>query len=178
MERHLTKRLIQVRHVKNMTKNGKIPSFSILMAVGDGNGGLGIGIASDRRMAFAIQKATHDAQKNLEWYPRYEDRTFYHDVFTKFKASKLHIRAAPLGFGRRTHWAIQEMCKCMGIHDLACKVYGSTHPMNVCYGFVQALRMMKTPEQVAADSGLRLVDVLKVFKYGTNEYIQKQPNKY
>jgi ribosomal protein S5 len=52
----------------------------------------------------------------------------------------------------------------MGIADIGGKVHGSRHPMNVAQGFLELLRNQKTPEQVAADSGMRIVDVLRVYE--------------
>lgn len=52
----------------------------------------------------------------------------------------------------------------MGIADIGGKVHGSRHPMNVAQGFLELLRRQKTPEQVAADSGMRIVDVLRVYE--------------
>jgi ribosomal protein S5 len=54
----------------------------------------------------------------------------------------------------------------MGIADISAKVHGSRHPMNVAQAFLAALRRQKSPEQVAADSGMRIEDVLKVYEAG------------
>ena len=68
--------------------------------------------------------------------------------------------------GRRTHWVIQEMCRCIGIQDLSAKVYGSRHPLNVAQAFMKALRKQKTPHQIATDSGMKIDDVIAIFNYG------------
>ncbi len=54
----------------------------------------------------------------------------------------------------------------MGIHDIGVKVHGSTHPMNVINGFIKALSLQRTPADVARDSGMKIVDVLKVYADG------------
>lgn len=54
----------------------------------------------------------------------------------------------------------------MGIDDISCKVYGSTNPVTVVEAFMEALRRQKTPEEVARDSGMKVVDVLKVYQHG------------
>lgn len=41
--------------------------------------------------------------------------------------------------------------------------------MNVAQGFLEILRRQKTPEQVAADSGMRIVDVLRVYEAGKTQ---------
>lgn len=71
--------------------------------------------------------------------------------------------------GRRCHPAVAEMSRCMGIADISAKVHGSRHPMNVAQAFLEALRRQKSPEQVAADSGMRIQDVLKVYEAGCQQ---------
>lgn len=56
------------------------------------------------------------------------------------------------------------MCRCLGIKDISAKVHGSSHPMNVMKAFLKILDQQKTPEQVAAETGMRVVDVLHVFE--------------
>ena len=69
-----------------------------------------------------------------------------------------------LDFGRRCHPTIAEMCRCLGIKDISAKVHGSSHPMNVMKAFLKILEQQKSPEQVAAETGMRVVDVLRVFE--------------
>lgn len=61
------------------------------------------------------------------------------------------------------------MCRCLGIKDISAKVHGSSHPMNVMKAFLQILERQKSPEQVAAETGLRVVDVLRVFETNCRE---------
>lgn len=58
------------------------------------------------------------------------------------------------------------MCRVLGIDDISCKVYGSTNSLTVVEAFMEVLRRQKTPEQVAKDSGMKVVDVLKVYEHG------------
>ena len=56
------------------------------------------------------------------------------------------------------------MCRCLGIKDISAKVHGSSHPMNVMKAFLKILEQQKSPEQVAAETGMRVVDVLRAFE--------------
>lgn len=56
------------------------------------------------------------------------------------------------------------MCRCLGIKDISAKVHGSSHPMNVMKAFLKILEQQKSPEQVANETGTRVVDVLRVFE--------------
>ena len=61
------------------------------------------------------------------------------------------------------------MCRCLGIKDISAKVHGSSHPMNVMKAFLKILEQQKSPEQVAAETGMRVIDVLHVFETNCRE---------
>lgn len=153
-----------MRVVKNMTKNGKLARFSAIVVAGTGNGGLGCGHAKHNSASEAVIKAGKEAVRNIVFFNRWQDRTLFHDDFAKYKAVKLYVRPAPPNSGRRCHPTIAEMCRCVGIKDISAKVHGSTHPMNVMKAFLKILEQQKTPEQVSADTGMRVIDVLRVFE--------------
>jgi ribosomal protein S5 len=69
------------------------------------------------------------------------------------------------GYGLVVNNYIHEVCRCVGISDLYCKVYGSKNPMNVVKATFEALYAQRRPEDIAQARGKRLVDVEKVY-YG------------
>ncbi|PJF17169.1 hypothetical protein PSACC_03013 [Paramicrosporidium saccamoebae] len=165
----LVVRLLKMRVIKNMTKNGKYARFSSLVAVGNGRGAVGVSHSKAIAAADAVSKATKQATRLMEHFPRWQDRTLFHDDIVKFQATILIVRPAAPGAGRRCHPAISEICRCMGIKDISAKVHGSRHSMNVAEAFLMALRRQKTPEMVAQESGMRIIDVLKVYQEGCEE---------
>lgn len=90
-------RLIQIRMVRNMTKNGKIMSYSAAVVAGNLEGGIGYGVGKDKKPNDAVLKATRLAERDMEFFERYDNRTLFHDISVKFKATKVHVRAAPAG---------------------------------------------------------------------------------
>lgn len=162
-------RILKTRVIKNMTKNGKYARFSILLAVGNGAGGLGVAHAKAVAAVDAIAKATRLATRSLEYYERWQQRTLHHDDVVKYKATLLYVRPGAPETGRRAHPTIIEMCRCMGIRDVSAKVHGSRNPINVAQAFLLALRRQKTPAQVAEEGGMRIVDVLKAYQQGCEE---------
>jgi len=91
----LITRLVNMRVVKNMTKNGKIARFSSILVAGNGNGGLGYGHAKHDSASEAVTKAGKLAVRNIQYFNRWQDRTLFHDDFAKYKATKLYVRPAP-----------------------------------------------------------------------------------
>ncbi|KAJ1958276.1 28S ribosomal protein S5, mitochondrial [Dispira parvispora] len=163
--RRLTKRVLHIRRTSNMTRKGKIPSMYALVVVGTGEGAAGFGEGKGEEVADAIRKATSRAIKNLTFVPRYGNRTVYHDITHKFKATQLQLFARPPGFGKRVNPYVYEICQCVGIQDIAGKVRGSRNPMNVIKCTFEALLSQRTPEDIALARGKRLVDVNQVY-YG------------
>jgi small subunit ribosomal protein S5 len=49
--------------------------------------------------------------------------------------------------------------ECAGIHDILSKSLGSSNPINIVHATVAALKMLESPEQVAARRGLAVEDV-------------------
>ena len=91
----LITRLVNMRVVKNMTKNGKIARFSAIVVAGTGNGGLGCGHAKHDSASEAVTKAGKLAVRDVLFFNRWQDRTLFHDDFAKYKATKLYVRPAP-----------------------------------------------------------------------------------
>lgn len=69
------------------------------------------------------------------------------------------------GFGLRVPERIFEMCRLVGIRDIAAKIPRSRNPMNTVMATYQALMNQKNPEDIAIGRGKKLVDVRKVY-YG------------
>lgn len=159
----IRQRLLRLNMTKNQTKNGKISKFSALVAVGNCNGGLGIGYAKHAQAADAIHKAAKIATKNMEYFPLYESRTIFHDDCVKFKATKLYVRPASEESGLRCHHSIAEISSCLGIRDISAKVHGSSHPANVVQAFLKIMRLQKTPQDLSKETGLRVVDAKKLY---------------
>jgi hypothetical protein len=91
----LITRLVNMRVVKNMTKNGKIARFSAIVVAGNGNGGLGCGHAKHDTASEAVTKAGKLAVRDIQYFNRWQDRTLFHDDYAKYKATKLYVRPAP-----------------------------------------------------------------------------------
>lgn len=160
----LIQRPLVLRRVVNQTRKGKQASFYSLAVVGNGDGMIGLGEGKHPEGGIATRKAITQAVKNMQWVPRYQDRTIYGEVDFKFHAVQLKLRSRPPGFGIRANHFIHEICRCAGIADLSAKVWGSRTGMNVIKATFGALADGQTiPDTQARDRGRRVVDVAERF---------------
>ena len=88
-------RLVNMRLVKQQTRNGKKATFTSLVVAGNKAGGLGYGLARDAVSLDSIVKAGKIAESNMEFFERFQGRTIFHAVNVKFKATKLMAKPAP-----------------------------------------------------------------------------------
>ncbi|KAJ3075078.1 28S ribosomal protein S5, mitochondrial [Podochytrium sp. JEL0797] len=164
-EAPLQKRVLHVRRVARSTKGGKIRSISAIVVVGNGNGVGGYGEGRASEAAGAVAKATAIAIKNMMPIERFQQRTVYGDINHRYHAVNFTIKTAPPGFGIVANNPIHEICRCIGIRDLAAKVRGSMNNLNVIKGFFEALQIQKTPTEIAQARGRKLVDIADAY-YG------------
>ncbi|KAJ2879295.1 28S ribosomal protein S5, mitochondrial [Coemansia aciculifera] len=161
----LSKKTLVVKRTTQMTSKGKIPSMYAMVVVGNGMGSAGFGEGKSFEASKAVVLATRQAIKSMQHFPRYDDRTIYHDIEYKFKATKLLLWARRPGFGCRVSPVVHEICECIGIQDLAGKIHGSRNPMNVIKTVFGALQTQRVPDDLARARGLRLLDVYHTY-YG------------
>ncbi|KAI8848329.1 ribosomal protein S5, C-terminal domain-containing protein, partial [Chytridium lagenaria] len=164
----LNKRVLHIRRVARTTSGGKIRSISAIVVVGNGNGvgGYGEGRAMDQ--ASAVMKATRSAVKNMVAVDLFQHRTIFSDVAHKFHCVKVNLRAAPPGYGIVANRNIHEICRCLGIRDMSAKIQGSNNPMNVIKATFEALRLQKTPQDLARARGRKVLDIATTY-YGTSK---------
>lgn len=158
-------RVLLSKMVSNQTGKGKIHQYFVVVAVGDGNGMLGLGVGKDPlSYNVAMEKAQWAAARSMKMVPRYQNRTIYGDVYKKFHAVNLTLRSAPAGHGLRVNPIISQMCDVVGISDLTANVYGSRNPMNVAKAAFEALTEDQViPETIAQNRGKKLVNLNETY---------------
>lgn len=154
-----------MRWVSCMTRLGRVQRWSIVVASGNGDGMLGLGVGNSVESSEARQMAEINSIRNMLPVRRYENRTIYGNIEAKFGATIVQMSARPPGFGLRVPERIFQMCRLAGIKDLAAKMPRSKTPLNSVKAAYHALMHQHDPEEIAVGRGQKLVDVRKVY-YG------------
>jgi len=156
----IVERLVSINRVAKVVKGGKRFGFAALVVVGDQKGRIGHGSSKAREVPDAIQKATQQARRNMFRVPLREGRTLHHDVFGRFGAGKVQMRAAPAGTGVIAGGPIRAVFEVLGIHDVVAKSLGSNNPHNMVKAAIAGLVSTQSPRSVANRRNKRVADVL------------------
>jgi small subunit ribosomal protein S5 len=149
----LEERVVQINRVAKVVKGGRRVSFSAVIVVGDGNGHVGVGLAKAGEVPEAIRKGVEDAKKHLIKIPTF-GTTIPHEVRTVFSASRVMLKPASQGTGVIAGGSVRAVVEAAGIRDILTKVTGSTNPVNVTRATLEALRELKSAEELSARRGV------------------------
>ena len=152
--------VIDVKSVVKVTKGGRRRRYSATVVEGDRKGKVGIGIGKANEVPDAIKKAIQDANKKMITIPLIEGRTVAHEMIGTSGAARVIIKPAPAGTGIIAGGSVRAILELAGIRDVVSKSLGARTKINTATAALNALKAMKTVEQVAALRGKTVEEIL------------------
>ena len=129
------------------------------MAVGDGKGLVGIGTGKANEVPEAIKKAIQAANKNVTKVALIDNRTIPHEAIGKVGRAQVLVKPAKEGTGIIAGGSARVVLELAGVRDIVSKSLGSNTKINVAKATLEALKMQKTPEKVAALRGKKVEEL-------------------
>ena len=155
----LTDKTVAIKRVTKVVKGGRHMRFTALVVVGDANGHVGVGLGKATEVPEAIRKGKEDACKNLIEITLDDNKSITHDFIGKFGGANVLLKRAPEGTGIIAGGPARIVCEMAGIKNIRTKSLGSNNKQNVVLATLEALRQLKSPEEVARLRGKSVEEV-------------------
>jgi len=159
-QKQFEEQVIEVKSVVKVNKGGRQRRFSACVVVGDRKGQVGLGIGKANEVPDAIKKAIQAANKNIVKIPLVDGRTIQHEVTGINGAAKVFLKPAAAGTGVIAGGAVRAVLELAGVKDILSKSLGSRTKLNMATATINALKSVKSVEEVAKLRGKKVEEIL------------------
>lgn len=172
-QQELNERIVHINRVAKVVKGGRRFSFNAIVAVGDGQGHVGVAMGKANEISDAIRKASEQAKKSLINVPLVHG-TIPYEVVGKFGAGRVMLRPGAPGTGVIAGGAVRAVMEMAGIKDILTKSLGSPNPQNVVKACVHGLQQLRSLNTICRRRGLTPAQVLGLSE---DEWEQRKTKK-
>ena len=139
--------VVAINRVTKVVKGGKRFSFNALVVVGDGVGSVGVALGKSNEVQVAIQKATAGARKEMITFPL-KGSTIPHEAEGYFGAGHVWMKPAVGGTGLIAGGGVRAVLEAGGVKNILTKNLGSRNSFNTVYATLDALKQLRSREEV------------------------------
>ncbi|MGI6324798.1 MAG: 30S ribosomal protein S5 [Bacilli bacterium] len=148
--KHFEEQVVSVNRVTKVTRGGRQLRFAATVVVGDRKGQVGMGTGKANEVPDAIKKAIQAANKNLIRVNLVDGRTIAHEVIGKCGSVKVLLKPAGAGTGVIAGGPVRSVLELAGVRDILSKAFGSRTAINMVRATFDALKSIKTKDEVIA----------------------------
>ena len=152
-------KVVSIKRVVKVVKGGRNSRFSALVVVGNGKGRVGVGLGKSVEIPEAIRKAKEDGMKALIDVPVDETESIPHDIIGHFGGATVLLKRAPEGTGVIAGGPVRNVMELAGVKNIRTKSLGSNNKQNVVLAALEALKQLKTPEEIARLRGKTVEEI-------------------
>lgn len=157
-EKEFEERVVTINRVTKVVKGGRRMRFAALVVVGDHKGHVGFGTGKANEVPEAIKKAVEDAKKNVIEV-KMVNTTIPHQITGVAGAGQVFLKPAPAGTGIIAGGPVRNVVELAGIQDIFSKSQGSATPINIIRATFDALKNLRTAEQIAELRGKEVSEI-------------------
>ncbi|MFV1995943.1 MAG: 30S ribosomal protein S5 [Verrucomicrobiales bacterium] len=143
----LVEKVVFINRCAKVVKGGRRFSFSALVVSGDSEGKVGYGFGKAKEVAECIRKASESSKQGMISVAM-TGNTIPHDVIGEFGGGRVLLRPASPGTGIIAGGGVRAVCEAVGIKDVLGKSLGSKNHANVVKATLEALKALRTREQI------------------------------
>jgi len=145
----LDEHTVFINRCAKTVKGGRRMSFSAVIVVGDKEGRVGVGFGKANEVSDAIRKGGEAARKDMRKITLH-GKTIPHDVEGVCDGGRVLLKPAPDGTGLIVGGGMRPVLEAAGIRDAVGKSLGSKNRLNVVKATMNALRKLRSAEEIAA----------------------------
>ncbi|MCX6354601.1 MAG: 30S ribosomal protein S5 [Candidatus Aureabacteria bacterium] len=146
-------KVVTIDRCAKVVKGGRRFSFRALVVNGDGRGHIGYGLGKANEIADAIRKAS-DAARRQSIFVEKRGVTIPHETIGIYGAAKVLLKPAAPGTGIIAGGGVRIVLDMAGVKDVLAKSLKSNNPINVVKATFDALKRLRTKEQVMRARGI------------------------
>jgi small subunit ribosomal protein S5 len=158
VEGEVVDRLVHLNRVSKVVKGGRRFSFSALVVAGDGSGRVGFGLGKANEVPEAIRKGFEQAKKSMFEVPLVNG-TIPHEILGHAGAGRVFLKPAADGTGVIAGGAVRAVLESAGVHNILTKCIGTNNPHNVVRATIDALRSLRSEQQIADRRGMSVEEL-------------------
>ena len=139
-----------VNRCAKTVKGGRRMSFSAVVVVGDREGRVGYGFGKANEVSEAIRKGGEAARRDMMPVTM-KGRTIPHEVMGFADGGRVLLKPAPDGSGVICGGGMRPVLEAAGVRDVVGKSLGSKNRLNVVKATIEALKKLRSAEELAAE---------------------------
>ena len=143
----LFEKVVHINRCAKVVAGGRRFSFSALVVVGDQAGNVGVGYGKAKEVPECIRKGTEQARKNMEPVSL-RNNTIPHQAIGEHDGGRILLRPAVPGTGVIAGGGVRAVLEAAGIKDVLTKSMRSNNPGAMVFATLDALKQLRTHEQI------------------------------